>query len=92
MTLSPKPFINADILSPQIQSQIVKFVSYAQPKTKKKKPHTHTLTHTFKKKIIMTRPSPSVLPLTQKLSLSPLLIRVVRVAACSYESRHPPHD
>lgn len=90
MTLSPKPFINADILSPQIQSQIVKFVSYAQPKTKKT---THTLTHTkaFKKKI-MTRPSPSVLPLTQKLSLSPLLIRVVRVAACSYESRHPPHD
>lgn len=49
MTLSPKPFINADILSPQIQSQIVKFVSYAQPKTKKT---THTLTHTkaFKKK------------------------------------------
>lgn len=90
MTLSPKPFINADILSPQIQSQIVKFVSYAQPKTKKK-PHTHTHTHILKK-IIMTRPSPSVLPLTQKLSLSPLLIRVVRVAACSYESRHPPHD
>lgn len=48
MTLSPKPFINADILSPQIQSQIVKFVSFAQPKTKKN--HTHTLTHTFKKK------------------------------------------
>lgn len=92
MTLSPKPFINADILSPQIQSQIVKFVSYAQPKTKKKKTtHTHSHTH-LKKKKIMTRPSPSVLPLTQKLSLSPLLIRVVRVAACSYESRHPPHD
>lgn len=91
MTLSPKPFINADILSPQIQSQIVKFVSYAQPKTKKKTTHTHSHTH-LKKKIIMTRPSPSVLPLTQKLSLSPLLIRVVRVAACSYESRHPPHD
>ena len=35
---------------------------------------------------------PLVLPLTQKVSLSPLLIRIVRVAARSYESLHPPHD
>lgn len=77
VTLSPKPFINADILSPQIHSQIVKVVSYTQPPHPKKKTR---------------RPSPSVLPLTQKLSLSPLLIRVVTVPACSYESHHPPHD
>lgn len=34
VTLSPEPFINADILSPQIQSQIVKFVPYIPAKTK----------------------------------------------------------
>lgn len=35
--LVPEPFIKADILSPQIQSQIVKFISYTQPKKKEKK-------------------------------------------------------
>lgn len=34
VTLSPEPFINADILSPQIQSQIVKFLPYIPAKTK----------------------------------------------------------
>lgn len=43
--LVPEPFINADILSPQIQSQIVKLISCARPKT-----NTHTHSHTRLKK------------------------------------------
>lgn len=49
VTLSSKPFINADILSPQIHSQIVKFVCYAQPERERER---------------KTRPPPSVLPRT----------------------------
>lgn len=37
VTLSSKPFINADILSPQIHSQIVKFVRYAQPERERER-------------------------------------------------------
>lgn len=36
VTLSPKPFINVDILSAQMLSPIVKFLSYTQTKTKEK--------------------------------------------------------
>lgn len=53
VTLSPEPFINADILSPQIQSQIVKFLPYIPAKTK------HTQAAKNKKKGKKTRhPSP----------------------------------
>lgn len=62
--LVPKPFINADILSPQIQSQIVKLISYTQPKTKKKKTHTRV------KKKKTRRPSPCFAPNTKSFSVT----------------------
>lgn len=52
VTLSPKPFINADILSPQIQSQIVKFVPYIPAKAK----HTQAGEKKRKKQDILPPP------------------------------------
>lgn len=61
--LVPEPFINADILSPQIQSQIVKLISCTRPKT-----NTHAHTHMHKKH--PRRPSPCFAPNTKSFSVT----------------------